>query len=73
MFILLSFKYNMKKFSYIAILISIIHFVEDAILVALGRYTEVNFLILLIGTISFGLLIAYISRIPSVKKWLSKD
>ena len=58
----------MKKFSYIAILISIIHFVEDAILVALGRYTEVNFLILLIGTISFGLLIAYISRIPSVKK-----
>ena len=33
----------MKKFGSITIVISILHFLEDATLVALGRFTEVNF------------------------------
>ena len=43
----------MKKFGSITIVISILHFLEDATLVALGRFTELNFLTLLVGTVIF--------------------
>jgi hypothetical protein len=62
-----------KKFGSITIFVSALHFLEDAILVGLGRYTEVNFFILLLGTIIFGVLIAMMARIPKVKKWLGTD
>ena len=63
----------MKKFGSIAFIISALHFIEDAALVALGRYTEVNFFVLLLGTIIFGALIAWIARRPKVKQWLGTD
>ena len=63
----------MKKFGSIAFIISALHFIEDAALVALGRYTEVNFFVLLLGTIIFGALIAWIARMPKVKQWLGTD
>ena len=63
----------MKKFGFLTIIVSILHFIEDAVLVGLGRYTEVNFLILLIGTIVFSALIAWIARMPKVKQWLVTD
>ena len=62
----------MKKFSYIATAVSILHFVEDAILIALGRYTEIHYSMLLIGTVLFGILIASIAREKHVKQWLGK-
>tara|TARA_R100000479_G_scaffold153291_1_gene89192 strand:- start:156 stop:401 length:246 start_codon:yes stop_codon:yes gene_type:complete len=62
-----------KKFGSITIFVSALHFIEDAILVGLGRYTEVNFFVLLIGTIIFGALIAWIARRPKVKQWLGTD
>ena len=62
-----------KKFGSITIIVSALHFIEDAILVGLGRYTEVNFFILLLGTIIFGALIAWIARISKVKQWLGTD
>ena len=52
----------MKKFGSITIVISILHFLEDATLVALGRFTELNFLTLLVGTVIFGALIAWLAR-----------
>ena len=60
----------MNKFSAIAILVSILHFFEDAALIALGRYTEIHYSVLLIVTILFGLLIATIAREGHVKRWL---
>ena len=63
----------MRKFGSIALVMSLVHLIEDAILVGLGRYTEINFFIVLIGTVIFGLVIAGISRIPVVKSWLGKD
>tara|TARA_R110002110_G_scaffold19421_2_gene80429 strand:- start:3409 stop:3597 length:189 start_codon:yes stop_codon:yes gene_type:complete len=60
----------MKKFSYIATAVSILHFFEDAALIALGRYTEIHYWVLLIVTILFGLLIATIAREGHVKRWL---
>ncbi len=46
------------------------HFIEDAALVALGRYTDISYFMLLIGTIIFGAIIAAIARHPKVKGWL---
>ena len=65
--------YIVKKFGSIAFIISALHFIEDAALVALGRYTEINYLILLIGTVLFGIILAWIARMNKVKKWLGTD
>ena len=62
-----------KKFGSITIVISFLHFIEDAILVGLGRYTEVNFFILMIGTVTFGIVLAWLAMIPRIKKWLGTD
>ena len=63
---------NMKKLFTIATLFSVLHFFHDAILVAIGRYTEIHFMIILTATIIFGILIGFVARIDSVKKWLSQ-
>jgi len=63
----------MKKFGSITIVISILHFLEDAALVALGRFTELNFLSLLIGTVIFGVIIAWLARLEKIKNWLNTD
>ena len=65
--------YIVKKFGSIAFIISALHFIEDAALVALGRYTEINYLMLLIGTVLFGIILAWIARMSKVKKWLGTD
>ena len=62
-----------RKFGSIALFMSLVHLIEDSILVGLGRFTEINFFIVLIGTVIFGLVMAGISRIPVVKVWLGKD
>ena len=62
-----------RKFGSIALVMSLVHLIEDAILVGLGRFTEINFFIVLIGTVIFGLVMAGISRIPAVKVWLGKE
>ncbi len=65
--------YIVKKFGSITILISVLHLIEDSILIGLGRYTEVNFFILLLGTLLLSAIIAGIARIQRVKEWLGKD
>jgi len=65
--------YLVKKFGSITIVVSFLHFIEDTILVGLGRYTEINFFILLIGTVLFGALIAWLARLPRIKQWLGTD
>ena len=65
--------YLVKKFGSITVIVSLLHFIEDAILVGLGRYTEVNFFVLMLGTISFGLVLAWLARIKKVKQWLGTD
>ena len=65
--------YIVKKFGSITIVVSLLHFIEDAALVALGRYTEINFFMLLIGTVCFGALLAWLARMPKIKKWLGTD
>ena len=43
-------------------------FFEDALLIMLGRYTEINILILFIATIAFGFVVAAVAKHPKVHK-----
>jgi len=61
---------QMKKILSIATLISALHFVEDAILFLIGRYTEVTFPIVMVGVVSFGLVLALLSRNKKIKKFI---
>ena len=61
----------MKKILSIATLISALHFVEDAILFLIGRYTEVTFTIVMVGVVSFGLVLALLSRNKKIKRFIT--
>ena len=62
---------GMKKILSIATLISALHFVEDAILFLIGRYTEVTFPIVMVGVVSFGLVLALLSRNKKIKRFIT--
>ena len=58
----------MKSILSFGAIVSILHFMEDAAIIMLGRYTEINIYILFTGTILFGMLVAAIAKIPIVHK-----
>ena len=61
---------QIKKILSITTLISALHFVEDAILFIIGRYTEVSFAIVMVGVVTFGLVLALLSRNKKIKKFI---
>ena len=61
---------QIKKILSITTLISALHFVEDAILFIIGRYTEVTFAIVMVGVVTFGLVLALLSRNKKIKKFI---
>ncbi len=60
----------MKKIISITTIISALHFVEDALLFAIGRYTEVTFTIVMVGVVGFSFLLAVLSRNKKIKKFI---
>jgi len=62
----------MKQVGLITLVISIIHFFEDVFILALGRYTEINFFILAVIVICVSFIIGITSRLKSVKKFLGQ-
>ena len=58
----------MKGLITFTVIVSILHFFEDALLIMLGRYTEINILILFIATIAFGFVVAAVAKHPKVHK-----
>ncbi len=61
----------MKKFKGIipfTIIVSVLHFFEDATLIVLGRYTEINVIALFIATVVFGFIVAAVAKHPKVHK-----
>ena len=50
------------------VIVSILHFFEDAMLILLGRYTEINIFILFIATVAFGFVVAAVAKHPTVHK-----
>ena len=63
----------MKGIIPISIIIGVLHFFEDAALILVGRYTEINILILFLGTVIFSVLVAYVTKLPFVHKYFHTD
>ena len=49
------------------------HNFEDAFLIILGRYTEINIFMLFIATILFGFVVAAVAKHPKVHKVFHDD
>ena len=58
----------MKGLIPFTVIVSILHFFEDAMLILLGRYTEINICILFIATVAFGFVVAAVAKHPTVHK-----
>ena len=51
-------------------ILSALHFVEDALLFLIGRYTEITFTIVMVGVVVFSLLLALMSRNKKIKRFM---
>jgi len=61
---------SINKILSITTVISLLHFVEDAMLFIIGRHTEITFAIVMIGVIGFSLLLAVLSRNKRIKQFI---
>ena len=50
------------------LIVSVLHFFEDAALILLGRFTEINIFVLFIATITFGFIVAAVAKHPAIHK-----
>ena len=51
-------------------IISVLHLVEDVILFIVGRYTDVTIYIVLVGVLVLSLIMALLSRMKQVKRFM---
>ena len=51
-------------------IISALHLVEDVVLFTIGRYTDVTIFIVLVGVLVLSLIMALLSRIERVKRFM---
>ena len=58
----------MKGLIPFTLIVSVLHFFEDAALIILGRYTEINIFMLFIATIIFGFIVAAVAKHPKIHK-----
>ena len=58
----------MKGLIPFTLILSVLHFFEDAALIILGRYTEINIFMLFIATIIFGFIVAAVAKHPKIHK-----
>ena len=63
---------NWRKFFAISTVVSILHYGEDVSLIWLGRFTQINFLVLLLFPILFGIIIGALSQLGWVKRYLNE-
>jgi len=62
----------MKRLFAISAVITSTHFLEDVVLVLIGRYTEINIFILISGVLLSGFFLGSLSRLPKIKKFLGE-
>ena len=67
----LDLKSRMAKFGLASLVISVLHFFEDAALVLLGRYTTINIWIAIAAGIIFSVSIAGLYNLKIIKRFLS--
>ena len=51
-------------------IISALHLVEDVVLFIIGRYTDVTIYIVLVGVLTLSLVLALLSRMKQVKRFI---
>ena len=51
-------------------IISALHLVEDVVLFIIGRYTDVTIYIVLVGVVTLSLVLALLSRMKQVKRFM---
>lgn len=64
---------NLRGVIPFTVIVSILHFFEDAALIILGRMTTVNIYILFIGTVGFSLIVAIVAKHPYIHKLFHED
>tara|TARA_B110000014_G_C20052122_1_gene547358 strand:- start:642 stop:848 length:207 start_codon:yes stop_codon:yes gene_type:complete len=57
---------NLRGVIPFTVIVSVLHFFEDAALIMLGRMTNVNIFILFAGTIIFSFVVAIVAKHPYV-------
>ena len=62
---------NWTKFFAVSSILTILHYGEDVLLLWLGRFTHIDFILLLLFPIVFGLVIASLIQIKQVKIYLN--
>lgn len=62
----------MKRLFAISAVITSTHFLEDVVLILIGRYTEVNIIIIIFGVLISGFFLGSLSRHPKIKKFLGE-
>ena len=62
----------MKRLFAISAIITVVHFVEDVALIFVGRYTQVNIFMIILGVLVSGFLLGLLSRHPKIKKFLGE-
>jgi|1_EtaG_2_1085319.scaffolds.fasta_scaffold173782_2 hypothetical protein len=62
---------NWTKFFAVSSILTILHYGEDVLLLWLGRFTHIDFILLLLFPIVFGLVIASLVQIKQVKIYLN--
>tara|TARA_B100000029_G_C17072160_1_gene777268 strand:- start:250 stop:444 length:195 start_codon:yes stop_codon:yes gene_type:complete len=60
---------DLKGIIPVSLVIGVLHLFEDAALILIGRYTELNVFIVLLGTVIFSVVVAYVTKIPFVHKF----
>ena len=63
-------KSKLAGFGLVSVVISTLHFFEDAALVILGRYTTINIWIAILAGVAFSICVAGIFKLPFVKRMM---
>jgi len=63
-------KSKLAGFGLVSVVVSIMHFFEDAALVILGRYTSINIWVATFAGVLFSICVAGVFKLPFIKRMM---
>ena len=63
-------KSKLAGFGLVSVVVSIMHFFEDAALVILGRYTSINIWVAIFAVVLFSICVAGVFKLPFIKRMM---
>ena len=67
---LFDIKSKLAGFGLVSVVVSIMHFFEDAALVILGRYTSINIWVAILAGVLFSICVAGFFKFPFIKRMM---